>query len=67
MIPFMLKMNNFLGVKGCEGKHLVGCVIYENGHKGITLPKKQNVNITKMQLDIIQSNPTPFQGMGIAL
>jgi hypothetical protein len=53
MIPFMLKMNNFLGVKGCEGKHLVGCVIYENGHKGITLPKKQNVNITKMQLDII--------------
>jgi hypothetical protein len=41
MTPFTLKMNNFLGVEGCEGKCLAGCVIYANGHKGITLPKKK--------------------------
>jgi hypothetical protein len=41
MTPFTLKMNNFLGVEGCEGKHLAGYVIYSNGHKRITLLKKE--------------------------
>jgi hypothetical protein len=41
MIPFTLKMDNFLGVEGCEGNFLARCVIYANGHKGITLPKKK--------------------------
>ncbi len=52
MTPFMLK-----DVKGCEGKHLVACVIYANGHKRITLPKKKDVNITKCNWIIYSQIP----------
>jgi hypothetical protein len=46
-MPFMLRMNKFFGVEGCEWKHLGGCIVDAYGHKGTTYQKLGDVSITK--------------------
>jgi hypothetical protein len=46
-MPFMLRMNNFFGMEGCEWKHVGGCVVDANGHRKTTYQNLGEASIRK--------------------